>query len=263
MVAAQNLALQVSIMLELFDPGIELYAGSNKMPCVSIERSLVPFWAAWDSAVQTHRVKSQLGADASHNLRQTLQTMSSLQTALARDAKGTDYAPHIAMLEKAVRNLEKVLSSLIDINRLERDVAAKRIQSAALVPSPPAGSPIKVLHIEDDPSVARSMARLLRLQGYEVASAATRDEAMQQLELHGLRPDLILTDSQLGMGLTGDELVAAIAARLKFKPPTIMLTSVTACQNKNTKSVADRMLPKPVDINVLLHEIEDVLGTRP
>jgi len=213
--------------------------------------------------VQTDRAKSQLVADASRDLRQSLQTMRSLQAALAQDAKRTNYAPHIAMLEKAARNLERVLSSLIDINRLETDVAAKQIPLAALVPAPPAGRPIKVLHIEDDPSVARSMARVLRLQGYEVTSAATRDEAMQQLELQGLRPDLILTDSQLGMGLTGDELVAAIAARLKFKPPTIMLTSVTARQHQNTKSVADRMLPKPVDINVLLHEIEDVLGTRP
>jgi len=233
------------------------------MLCVSIDRSLVQPWAAWDSAVRTDRVKAQLVADASHVLRQSLQTMWSLRTVLAQDAKSTNYARHIALLENAARNLEKVLSSLIDINRLETDVAAKHTRLGALRPAPPAGRPIKVLHIEDDPSVARSMARVLRLQGYEVTSAATRDEAMQQLELHGLRPDLILTDSQLGMGLTGDELVAAIAARLQFKPPTIMLTSVTARQQENTKSIADRMLPKPVDINVLLHEIEDVLGTRP
>ena len=191
-----------------------------------------------------------------------MQTMWSLRTVLARDTKNTNYAPHIALLEKAVRNLEKALASLIDINRLVTDVAAKQIQTTVFIPAPLAGSAIKVLHIEDDPSVARSMARLLRLQGYEVASAATHDEAMQHLELHGLRPDLILTDSQLGMGLTGDELVAAIEARLKFKPPTIMLTSVTAHPEK-AKSIADRILPKPVDIDVLLHEIEDLLGTRP
>ena len=213
--------------------------------------------------MQTDDVKFQLVADANHDLRQSLQTMWSLQTALAQDAESTNYAPHIASLENAVRNLEKVkkvLSSLIDIDRPETDAAAKRIQNTTLIPAKLAGRPIKVLHIEDDPSVARSMARLLRLHGYEVATAATRDEAMQHLELHGLRPDLILTDSQLGMGLTGDELVAAIEARLKFKPPTIMLTSVTA---NTTKSIADRILPKPVDINVLLHEIADVLGTRP
>jgi CheY-like chemotaxis protein len=186
-----------------------------------------------DAAVQTDDVKSQLVADASHDLRQSLEAMWTLQTLLAEDAKSTDYAPHIAKLEQAVRDIEKVLSSLIDINRLETVVAAKQIRVAGLMPTPPTGSPIKVLHIEDDPSVARSMARLLRLQGYEVTSAATRDEAMQQVELHGLRPDLILTDSQLGMGLTGDELVAAIAVQLQFKPPTINSALLTA------SSVAD------------------------
>jgi CheY-like chemotaxis protein len=231
---------------------------------ISMERSLLRPWTARDSAVQKNSaMRSQLVAHASHDLRQSLQAMQSLQTVLAQDAENTNYAPHIASLEKAVRNLGMVLSSLIEINRLETDVAANQIQTTELTPAPLAGGAIKVLHIEDDPSVARSMARLLRLHGYEVATAATRDEAMQHLELHGLRPDLILTDSQLGMGLTGDELVAAIEARLKFKPPTIMLTSLTARQPEKGKSIADRILPKPVDIDVLLHEIEDLLGKRP
>jgi CheY-like chemotaxis protein len=240
-----------------------LYANGDKtLLRVLPERSLLQPWAVWDWEVRTNDLKSQLVADASQDLRQTLQTISSLRTVLAQDAKNTSYAPYIALLEKAVRNLEKVLSSLIDLTRLETDVAAKQIQTTVSTSARLAGGSIKVLHIEDDPSVARSMARLLRLQGYEVASAATRDEAMQQLELHGLRPDLILTDSHLGMGLTGDELVAAIEARLKFKPPTIMLTSVTGSQHEQAKSIADRILPKPVDIDVLLHEIEDLLGTR-
>jgi hypothetical protein len=40
--------------------------------------------------------------------------------------------------------------------------------------SPPHGAAIKILHIEDDPSVARAMARVLRLLGYEVISEAPR-----------------------------------------------------------------------------------------
>jgi CheY-like chemotaxis protein len=241
-----------------------LYAnGDKRLLRALLERSLLQPWAAWDREVRTNDLKSKFVADASHDLRQTLRTMSSLRTILAQDAKNTSYAPYIALLEKAARNLEKVLSSLIDLNRLETVIAAKQIHDTVSMPARLAGGAIKVLHIEDDPSVARSMARLLRLQGYEVASAATPDEAMQQLELHGLRPDLILTDSQLGMGLTGDEIVAAIEARLKFKPPTIMLTSVNAPPHEEAKSIADRILPKPVDIDVLLREIEDLLGKRP
>ena len=132
----------------------------------------------------------------------------------------------------------------------------------ALSPALPVGAP-KVLHIEDDPGVARSMALLLRLEGYDVISAATRDEALQHVEAHGLRPDLILTDYQLPMGHTGDEVVSEIVARLKSKPPTIMLTGDTATDHVDkAKVVADRILPKPVNVDVLLREMAKLLSTQ-
>lgn len=121
---------------------------------------------------------------------------------------------------------------------------------------------MKVLHIEDDLSVARSVARALRLGGHEVVSVATRDEALQQLEVHGLRPDVILTDFQLGVGITGDMIVAEIAARLRFKPPTIMLTGISDPHVKNGTACADRIIAKPVDVTALLREIDDLLLKR-
>ena len=75
---------------------------------------------ARDSAVRANEVKSRFLAAASHDLRQPLQTIWSLQSVLARAFKDTEYAPHIAMLEEAVRNMDHMLSSLVDINRLEK-----------------------------------------------------------------------------------------------------------------------------------------------
>ena len=139
---------------------------------------------------------------------------------------------------------------------------AELVSASALIPALPAGV-IKVLHIEDDPGIARSMEMLLRLEGYEVIGAASRDEALQHIEVHGLRPDLILSDFQLPMGFTGDEIVAEIAALLQFKPPTIILTGDIADTHvKKAKLIADRLLPKPVDINLLLREIEILLAKR-
>jgi DNA-binding response OmpR family regulator len=130
---------------------------------------------------------------------------------------------------------------------------------APLIPARRVGSAIKVLHIEDDPSVARCIERALRASGLEVASAATRDEAMQHLEVHGFRPDVILTDYQLESGVTGDVVVAEIAARLQFRPPTIMLTGIASQQVAGAVSFADRTLAKPVDIIVLVREIENLV----
>jgi two-component system, chemotaxis family, CheB/CheR fusion protein len=119
---------------------------------------------------------------------------------------------------------------------------------------------IKLLYIEDNAGVARSMARLLRLHGFDVVSAATRDEAMQHVEIRGLHPDLILTDFELPNGFTGDKIIDEIAARLRFRPPTIMLTSGTGDLHGKVIDV-DRILAKPVDIKLLVREIELLLGT--
>jgi DNA-binding response OmpR family regulator len=120
----------------------------------------------------------------------------------------------------------------------------------------------KVLHIEDDPSVSRSMARVLRLCGFKVVSAATHDEVIRHLEVDGFQPDLILTDFQLGLGSTAEIIIAEIAARLHFKPPTIVITGIAGQNVENAGSFADRIFAKPVDIHLLLREIDDLLGTH-
>jgi two-component system CheB/CheR fusion protein len=371
---------------------------------------------ARDSAVRANEVKSRFLAAASHDLRQPLQTIRSLQSALGRALKGSEFVPHLNLLEESVRSMDEILSALIDINRLERGsiqpvvrdfplreilarlrselgyaAASKSLvldveDSAEVVSSDPmllpvilrnlignaikytvhgtvrlrvrpmgsqigidiidscigispgnlqrifeafyqidnpnrdqrqgvglglsivqticrlldhaitiesrvgvgstftvrmprgitttsatervpvissaaapASSGAKVLHIEDDPGVARSMAMLLSLEGYDIVSAASRDEALQRISIEGLRPDLILCDYQLPLGITGDEIVAEIAALLHAKPPTIMLTGDISDEHiARAKRIADRILPKPVNVNLLLREMESL-----
>ena len=114
-------------------------------------------------------------------------------------------------------------------------------------PRPRHGAAIKVLHIEDDPSVVRSVARVLRLHGCEVMSAASGDRAIQLIE-DGLIPDLILTDYHLSSGLAGDQAITEIETRLGFRPPTLMLASVRGPCVEKMKSVADRIFAKPAGI---------------
>ena len=410
-----------------FPIDIELNSSSDGADPVTIaivrdstERTLLEeaFTHVRDSAVRANEVKSRFLAAASHDLRQPLQTIWSLHSILSRALKDTAIAPQLALLEEAVRSMDQMLSSLIDINRLEqgaihpviRDFALQEIlprlrsefgyfaaskslalqveestefarSDAMLLPvilrnllgnaikytqhgsvrlrvrvqdpylyidvidsgpgiprehldrlfdafyqidnpshdqrrgvglglsivqticrlldhkvtiesSPGQGSTftvqlprgvvaeraaepvarppsaaarrsrrITVLHVEDDPGVAKSMSMLLRLEGYDVIGAASRDEAMQQVDVHGLRPDLILCDYQLPLGITGDEIIAELAAKLPVKPPTIMLTGDIADKHfEKARAMADRILPKPVDVNLLLREIETLLG---
>ena len=120
---------------------------------------------------------------------------------------------------------------------------------------------IKVLHIEDDPSVTRSVARLLSLHGYEVISAASGDQAIQLVE-DGLIPELILSDYHLPCEMTCDQLITEIETRLGFKPPTIVLGSVSRVESERMRSVAGRVFAKPADMDVVFREIVSLLGTQ-
>ena len=120
-----------------------------------------------------------------------------------------------------------------------------------------------ILHVEDDVGVARSMGLLLSLEGYTVVHAASRAEALRRVE-EGVRPDLILCDFHLQQGQTGDQVVGELAEALGRKPPTIVLTGdISDRQIGKARAVADRILPKPVDIDVLLREFDGLLDAIP
>ena len=121
--------------------------------------------------------------------------------------------------------------------------------------------PLSALHIEDDPSVARAVSRLLRIQGYEVTSAASGAEAIQVVE-DGLVPDVIVADYHLPFEMTGDQVVTKIATRLGFRPPTIMLASVQYPDAEKVMSVADRVFEKPADMLMVVREIQHLLSAR-
>jgi PAS domain S-box-containing protein len=121
----------------------------------------------------------------------------------------------------------------------------------------------KVLHIEDDPDVVRSMRMLLRLEGYDVVAAASGDEAMSQVSGNGFCPDVILCDYHLLQGPRGDMVMAELAPLLARRTPTIMLTGDVLDEHLiGAQRVSDRVLSKPVDAGVLLQEITSLLRSR-
>jgi CheY-like chemotaxis protein len=119
----------------------------------------------------------------------------------------------------------------------------------------------KVLHIEDDPSVARAVSRLLRIEGYQVRSAGSGEEAIQAVA-DGLVPDVILADYRLPLETTGDQVVAEIATRLGYRPPTIMFASTEPASAKKVMAVADRLFAKPADMFSVIGAIRELLRAR-
>jgi CheY-like chemotaxis protein len=120
---------------------------------------------------------------------------------------------------------------------------------------------IKILHIEDDPGVARAVARLLSVLECEVTSAASGADAVQVVA-HGLIPEVILADYRLPFEITGDQVVAEIATRLGFRPVTIMLASSPPPNMEKVMSVVDRFFEKPADMLLVLRDIQELLMAR-
>ncbi len=80
------------------------------------------------------------------------------------------------------------------------------------------------LVLEDDPAMRRAFAIVLESWGMAVAAAAGTAEALALLAAGGRRPDVLLTDFDLGAGDTGDAAIAALRAALGTDVPAVIVT---------------------------------------
>jgi len=74
---------------------------------------------AWQTAERADRAKSSFLAAASHDLRQPLQTLKLLQAALAPHHRGGEASKLVAGIGQSLDTMTSILSSLLDVNRLE------------------------------------------------------------------------------------------------------------------------------------------------
>jgi len=99
-------------------------------------------------------------------------------------------------------------------------------QPANVVPlfDPDAAARGVILHVEDDESMRRATALLMRLEGYETREAASGEQALAQVGALRGRLDVLIADYHLGGGLTGTEVAEELARLLGHAVPTIILT---------------------------------------
>jgi len=130
----------------------------------------------------------------------------------------------------------------------------------AAAPQAPATSPAdlqdhfvgSVLVIDDDPEVRESMQRLLAAWEHPVRVAATLEEAVDVAAEEADSLELVLTDYQLGGGVTGIHAVEAVERRLGRQVSVVVITGDTS-----PEPIAEaarhglRLLYKPVDPRVL------------
>ncbi|MEZ4237154.1 MAG: response regulator [Myxococcota bacterium] len=126
-------------------------------------------------------------------------------------------------------------------------------QPAAPSPPPPARE-ARILVVDDDPIVRRTLERLLKAHGYTVWSASGGEEALAKL---GEVPvDLLLTDV-LMPGMSGPDLVDAA----RTDRPTLRVLFVSGyTQQVHLEAFTDPLVEKPFDTASLLSAVQKVLA---
>ncbi len=104
-----------------------------------------------------------------------------------------------------------------------------------------------VLLIDDDPSICRSVGRLLRFLGFQVLCAFSGEEALVMVGGCDIEVDLVLTDVQMPT-MSGHEIAAAFAGRY----PVLLMSGALEQQRTG-------ILAKPFTPTELLKHIQNTL----
>jgi class 3 adenylate cyclase len=123
-------------------------------------------------------------------------------------------------------------------------------------------TPAKILVVDDQPMNVRLLADALRIQGYEVASAASGREALEKIDDDA--PDLVLLDVVMPE-MNGYEVCRVIRARHETQIlPVIMVTALDPQQEriKGLEAGADDFLSKPVNQQELMARVRSLLRIK-
>ena len=137
-----------------------------------------------------------------------------------------------------------------------------RIEAAAVEhPTVSAAKGGFVLIVDDEPTVIDATSMLLKMEGFEVLSAASIDEVKACLGNITTEPDLLITDYHLRNGETGLEAISAVRDRFNSNIPVILLSGDTSNRIALAGVEDVTFFTKPVDVEALLVKIHSLLGT--
>lgn len=115
----------------------------------------------------------------------------------------------------------------------------------------------KILFVDDDPAVLLSVGDQLRMEGYEVLTAESGDQAMQVLR--NTAPDLIILDISMP-GMSGLAFLKKISGPSgKPRYPVLVFTARANMGHFFSETTVDGFLAKTSDPSLLLEEVRRIL----
>ncbi|WP_210208834.1 hybrid sensor histidine kinase/response regulator [Roseiarcus fermentans] len=121
----------------------------------------------------------------------------------------------------------------------------------------------RVLIVEDNAVVLKSLEGSLAGWGYEVATASTGEEALRLAEGEDWKFDAIVTDQHLGGGMTGVDMTKAFARRAARCVPAVILTGDTSLEGiSQIVASGFQMMHKPVAAESLRRNLARLVRGR-
>ena len=120
-------------------------------------------------------------------------------------------------------------------------------------------APTCLLLVEDDALVRLTVAMMLEDHGFGVVEAATGEEALRLME-QGLDAPVMVTDVDLGAGVSGLEL----ADRLRARRPDLVIVFITgrvASLRGRVLGPREAVLPKPFEAGDLAELVRRLAAT--
>jgi DNA-binding response OmpR family regulator len=135
--------------------------------------------------------------------------------------------------------------------------------NTALTAQAGAGTRGVILLVEDDEPLRQSLGMLLRQESFEVHEAPYGADALALHESLANRLDVLITDYNLGLGITGTEVAEDLSRLLRYPIPTILMTGDTAnCEIPMLANAPLWIARKPLDPNVLLAGLPAMVDFR-
>jgi PAS domain S-box-containing protein len=136
----------------------------------------------------------------------------------------------------------------------------------AQAPQPRPGAPVagprhRVLLVDDDPTVARAIGRMLEHTGYDVTVEGDAESALRRFQADPAAFDLVLTDQTLPR-MRGDELTRALLALRPALPVVICTGYSEELDEERARALGARaLLPKPLDVRELAQALREAIGS--
>lgn len=118
----------------------------------------------------------------------------------------------------------------------------------------------KILIADDEPDVVQLVAMLLKPEGYELVTAETGEDAIEQVQEQ--RPDLVLLDILMPGG-HGFSVLKSIRENPELRATKVMILSSKSYAEDRRRALdagADAYMTKPFDADALLNTVKGLLG---